>query len=947
MGEPVPDDVVGLRAERLRLLQILAAQPDSVFDLHVRSAAALTDSEYAAISLVGEQMQWFKAALGVEGVSVPLGGSFCAHGLDAKDDFEVADALADPRFASHPLVVGRAGVRRYAGVPIEFNGHRLGMLCVMGTQPRALTPTQKRWLSDHARAAGEAAASHERIHKLQISERRLVDFASASSDWLWETDEEHRYTWLSGRFEEITGIPAISRLPQRPHDAAMRDPAGRLVEPAIGFLEVLDRRQSFARVVAMKQTAFGERLVSYSAVAKFREDGEFKGYRGTAQDVTHRIDADRQEREVSDTLRLLARHVPGALFQHLRRPDGSSSFPFASDGLRQLFEVTPAEVVNDARVVFERVHPEDRGSVEAHIELAAVMEQPWSQTFRVQLPGAGMRSVSVFASARRLADESVLWHGFAADVTDSERAAAEILRTGQQWELASEAAGIGIFELNLSNATMTLDRNACTVHGLPEDSPTSFVLGQWLDKFSDPARESAQNFISYAAVSGATQREVLAIYTPGGETRKIEFVARAQATKVRTRAPVLVGVCRDVTEQVALDQLRQDVVETREANRNKSELLSRISHELRTPLNGILGFAQLLEGDKKEALTAVQKQRVQTIRMSGTRLLSLVNDVLELSKIEQQMFSLQRDPVPLSDVINSGITLLQPFAMEHDVQVSFVGEALNLHARADRRAMDQVFTNLLSNAIKYNREGGHVIVTVEALSASKLMIRIEDSGVGMTPSQLDQLFQPFNRVGAEKTQVEGTGLGLVIARELTQAMSGTIEVESRPGTGSSFTVRLPLSRRARKQRDNSDPMPMQTDWVEAVGGIALYIEDDPVNAMLMREIFGRLGNWELLEAATGADGLRIAQTMQPQLLLTDMNLPDMSGLDIVRQIRSHPATRLMHIIAVTADALPQQQERAREMGVDAYWTKPLDLGLILKHLRGFFSGNSDYPLSTK
>jgi CheY-like chemotaxis protein len=140
---------------------------------------------------------------------------------------------------------------------------------------------------------------------------------------------------------------------------------------------------------------------------------------------------------------------------------------------------------------------------------------------------------------------------------------------------------------------------------------------------------------------------------------------------------------------------------------------------------------------------------------------------------------------------------------------------------------------------------------------------------------------------------------------------------------------------------------MQTDWVEAVGGIALYIEDDPVNAMLMREIFGRLGNWELLEAATGADGLRIAQTMQPQLLLTDMNLPDMSGLDIVRQIRSHPATRLMHIIAVTADALPQQQERAREMGVDAYWTKPLDLGLILKHLRGFFSGNSDYPLSTK
>jgi CheY-like chemotaxis protein/anti-sigma regulatory factor (Ser/Thr protein kinase) len=311
------------------------------------------------------------------------------------------------------------------------------------------------------------------------------------------------------------------------------------------------------------------------------------------------------------------------------------------------------------------------------------------------------------------------------------------------------------------------------------------------------------------------------------------------------------------------------------------------------------------------------------------------------------MFSLQREAVSVNDVVTTGIALLQPLALERLVRVDFVGAEHAVHAKADRRAMDQVFTNLLSNAIKYNHPGGHVSIVVEPLGSTRVQISLEDSGLGMSVSQLDQLFQPFNRVGAEKTQVEGTGLGLVIARELTQGMGGTIEVTSTPHTGSCFTIKLPLAKGSRNGRDSTDSMPAQTDWIEAAGGTALYIEDDPVNAMLMREVFGRLANWTLLEASTGAEGLRLAQSAQPQLLLTDMNLPDMSGLDIVRQIRLHPTTRRMHVIAVTADALPQQQELAKQIGVDGYWTKPLDLTLILKHLRGFFAGGSEFPASTK
>ncbi|MDO9314829.1 MAG: ATP-binding protein [Burkholderiaceae bacterium] len=949
MADPTNDLAAVLASDRRRKLQMLATQPDSVFELFVRSAVQLTESDVAAISLVGEEWQWFKAGIGLDSVHIPRSMSFCAEGVASGSAFEVADATTEPRFAQHPLVARDAGLRSYAGHPIEFEGECLGMLFVMSARSRLLNAEQQRWLHDLARGATEAAASHERIFKLQISERRLLDFASASSDWLWETDSSHRYTWLSDRFEDLTGLTVLSQVNRNPPESPMRDGAGRVVEPRLGFHEVLDRQQSFARVVVLKPTPLGDRLISYSAIAKFRSDGMFKGYRGSAQDVTHRIGAERQEREVSDTLRLLAQHVPGVLYQRVSRPDGTGYCPYASESVRQVFELTPDELAQDCRPMLDRVHPEDRNAVEFQIRAAEVSGQPWSQTFRVMLPTAGLRVLSGFASSRRMPDGNVLWHGFATDVTESEKAAAEIARSGQQWELASQAAGIGIFELNLSTATITLDRNGCQVHRLPAESPTSFVLAQWLDMLEPSARESAQAFISLAAVSGGIQREVLGVVSTTGDPRRIEFVARAQASpdRARSRTPVLIGVCRDITEEYALERLRQEMAETREANRSKSELLSRISHELRTPLNGILGFAQLLEGDRKEPLTGVQKQRVQTIRMSGTRLLSLVNDVLELSRVEQQMFSLQRESVSVNDVVSSGIALLQPLALERAVRVEFIGAEHAVYAKADRRAMDQLFTNLLSNAIKYNRAGGHVNVVVEPLGASKVQISIEDTGMGMSVSQLDQLFQPFNRVGAEKTQIEGTGLGLVIARELTQGMGGTIEVTSTPNTGSCFTVKLPLAKGSRTGRDSTDSMPAQTDWIEAAGGTALYIEDDPVNAMLMREVFGRLGNWKLLEASTGAEGLRLARAEQPQLLLTDMNLPDMSGLDIVKQIRQHPATRSMHVIAVTADALPQQQEMAKQIGVDGYWTKPLDLALILKHLRGFFSSSPDFPPSTK
>ena len=513
-------------------------------DLVVKIATEtnLTQSDVAAVSLVGEEWQWFKAGVGLEAVHIPLSLSFCAHGIETGTTYEVADATADVRFAQHPLVNRDGGLRSYAGHPIEFEGEQLGMLFVMSAQPRTLTPEQMRWLQDLAQGAADAAASHERIFKLQISQRRLLDFASASSDWLWETDSSHHYTWLSDRFEDLTGLTVQSQLGRNPPASPMRDGAGRVVEPLLGFLEVLDRQQSFARVVVLKPTPMGDRLISYSAIAKFGSDGMFRGYRGSAQDVTHRIGAERQEREVSDTLRLLAQHVPGVLYQRVSRPDGTGYCPYASESVRQLFEITPEKLALDSGPMFDRIHPEDRKSVEAQIRSAENSGQPWSQTFRVVLPEAGLRVLSGFASPRRMPDGNVLWHGFTTDVTESEKAAAEIARSGQQWELASQAAGIGIFELNLSTATITLDRNACQVHHLPAESPTAFVLAQWLDMLEPSARESAQAFISLAAVSGVIQREGRKLMNAMVRRQDARSVATVDASLAALGSQTIVGL---------------------------------------------------------------------------------------------------------------------------------------------------------------------------------------------------------------------------------------------------------------------------------------------------------------------------------------------------------------------------------------------------------------------
>jgi signal transduction histidine kinase/AmiR/NasT family two-component response regulator len=363
------------------------------------------------------------------------------------------------------------------------------------------------------------------------------------------------------------------------------------------------------------------------------------------------------------------------------------------------------------------------------------------------------------------------------------------------------------------------------------------------------------------------------------------------------------------------------------ASRGKSEFLARMSHDLRTPLNAVLGFSQLLEFDPVVAASPATGQKVRQVHAAGRHLLEMIDDLLDLSRIESGGLRLSLEPIEVGALLRECVALTESLAAVRGVVVQCEGLDRRLCAAADRLRLRQVLVNLLSNAIKYNRPQGRVDVTVGG-DAAEVYIDVRDTGRGLTPEQQSGLFQPFNRVGAEKGDVEGTGLGLVIARQLVEAMGGRIEVRSVPAQGSTFTVHL----RRESRPDDAAPAPTAVLPLPAASGApvrrVLYIEDNPVNTALMQEMLSLRGGLELEVAGTGAAGLAAARRSRPDLLLVDIGLPDMNGLAVVRSLRADPLTARLPCVAVSAYALEDDEREARAAGCVGYLTKPFALARL-------------------
>ena len=386
------------------------------------------------------------------------------------------------------------------------------------------------------------------------------------------------------------------------------------------------------------------------------------------------------------------------------------------------------------------------------------------------------------------------------------------------------------------------------------------------------------------------------------------------------------GTGTDITDQVlAKTKLLTAMQKADKANQAKSNFLSSMSHELRTPLNAILGFAQVLNLSPKEPLTAKQQESTKQIIKGGEHLLDLINEVLNLAQIEAGHVDLDIEPVQTLEVIRGCLTMVTPITTKLNVNLDGDG-CFDVLIRADRRRLKQVLFNLLSNAVKYNREGGTVHITSANVADNMHRISIVDTGQGISELKKSELFLPFSRLGAESTEIVGTGIGLTITKRLVEAMGGTIDFTSVEGQGSTFFIELPLIKT--QHSTNSEVVHKErypTDRHIKEDRKVLYIEDNPTNAVLMENILEEIPGLKL-EIATSAE-LGLAKIMKefPDVILMDLHLPGMSGLDALARLKKHTETRHIPVIAVTADAMPEEIEKGMKAGFEAYVIKPFDI----------------------
>ena len=389
----------------------------------------------------------------------------------------------------------------------------------------------------------------------------------------------------------------------------------------------------------------------------------------------------------------------------------------------------------------------------------------------------------------------------------------------------------------------------------------------------------------------------------------------------------LLGISEDITDRRMADaQIREAKELAERANRAKDEFLSRMSHELRTPLNAVLGFAQILE---MEDPTPDQRESVRQILAAGRHLLGLIDEVLDASRIATGRLSLSSEPVSVTDALTEAADLIRPLAMERGIRVR-IDDANGLHVHADRQRLKQVLLNLLSNGVKYNREGGDILVTWHHVTPDRLAIRVADTGIGIASEAMPRLFDPFDRLGAEMSGVEGTGLGLALSKGLIEAMGGTVKAESEAGAGSAFTIELhraepPVDRFEREWgahgAASGQVTPSQT---------ILYIEDNLSNLRLIERIISERPQIRLLSAMQASLGLELARDHRPDLVLLDLHLPDMAGDEVLRRLREDPTTRTIPVVMISADATQTQINRLLAAGADDYLTKPLDVARFLQ-----------------
>jgi PAS domain S-box-containing protein len=529
--------------------------------------------------------------------------------------------------------------------------------------------------------------------------------------------------------------------------------------------------------------------------------------------------------------------------------------------------------------------------------------------------------VNISASGAPLANESSGGHVSSADL--------EVLRQAERrWRQALDVAGHGVWDWDMATGALHLSPGFARIIGVAADTP----LGQlrWLDWVHDDDRQVARD-----AVVAHLRGETLEIahecrfVRPDGSQGRVVIRAQVVQRDSDGRALRLLGTLSDTTQRRQAEQLQLDKQAAELVARSKARFLSRMSHEMRTPLNAVIGFAGLMTDAQVNTDPARVHEYAEHVHSAGRQLLELVDDVLDLQRAEEGRLSLQVGDVALRSLVPVVFNRARDMALTRSV---LLVDAIpgNPVVRADATRLLQVLVSLVTNGIKFNRPTGTVRIGTEPAAHDRWAITVEDSGSGLSEVQVQKLFQPFERLGRETSSIEGSGLGLMVARALVESMGGSLTLSSRSGAGTRAVVEL-----ARAQPGKAvAAAPTAAGSDSAIAGArVLYVEDNRVNALLFCEALRALAQIEVCVAEDGAEALEMARAWRPDVLVLDAHLPDIDGHALLARLHAVPGLDAVPAYMCSADALPQDIERARVSGFKGYWVKPIDFTRVLADLK--------------
>lgn len=591
---------------------------------------------------------------------------------------------------------------------------------------------------------------------------------------------------------------------------------------------------------------------------------------------------------------------------------------------------------------YDYIHPDDVDKVKEAVAKMLKTPGPGEVTYRTRRKKGGYIWTEIRADSVRDKSGWVVYvSGIAFDVTKQKQTEQALLISEARHARIIQSSNDGIWEWAAEHGGFHFSSRCWEHLGFSDQDD---VVNQGVDRIQAWRRRMHED-------DGIAFDKALAAHIRGEGPFDVEYRIRGKDEKwrwIRARGQMnfndrgeplrMSGTNMDITElKLAEERVLKAKEVAEKANKAKSEFLSSMSHELRTPLNAILGFAQLIEMDG--SLTADSKENAVEIRSAGEHLLQLIGDVLDLAKIESGRLSLSSENLMPVDLIKECISLVKNQAEEKSVQLCLqTNELGNKTVSADRVRLRQVFLNLIGNAIKYNREHGKVILTCSVLDDQFFRITVEDTGRGIPKERHGEVFQPFNRLGAELGSIEGSGVGLVITKQLVAHMGGHIDFSSEEGIGTRFWVDLPVNAEAFSDVPESRVAP--TSYVEerqfglTVTGRRniLYVEDNVSNQRLVARLLSRYTNLKLDLAVDALRGLYLARTQKPDLILMDINLPGMDGFEALEVLKTDPSTRDIPVVALSANAMAQDIDRGKSAGFEYYLTKPINLQQLMEVL---------------